>query len=237
VILSSSEALDIRCSTQTNYWTAHGHLKECIVFNLEVLSDDVYVDSVKSVFGDYLNNDDVMSFYVKDSSQFRYMPKGVENHLKNLKVLVVAYTSLMVLRQEDLKNFSELQDLYVDNNLLEVIENDLFESNPKIKHINFSSNRIKVVGVNAFGPVKSLIYLSIQDNFCINGKAENENELQALLAEIRINCSPPEYMREKAEEESNLLDNMSKQEPSSAVSFNIVKIQVVVFMVSLVTFG
>jgi Leucine-rich repeat (LRR) protein len=176
------------------------------------------------LWGDDLNNDDIESFYVKDSSRFDYMPKGIENHFKNLKVLVVAYTSLKVLRQEDLKNFRKLQNLYFDNNLLEVIENDLFDSNPNIKYINFSSNQIKVVGLNAFDPLKSLVYLSIQNNVCINGKAENKDDLQDLLEEIRTECYSPEY-------------DKSKQEPNSAVAFNIVKIQVVASIVSLLVLG
>jgi Leucine-rich repeat (LRR) protein len=186
-LADSISALDVHCQLQRNYWTSHGPLEECIVYDLTVDSPDTNITSLE-FSRRWINHNEIQSFYVYQSPDFEYFPKGVENYFVNVKVLVVAYTGLKVLTQEDLKPLTKLRDLYVDNNQLEVIESDLFEFNTDIEVMNFSNNRIKTVGVNAFAPLKSIEHLNMQNNDCINKKGTNKKEIDDLLYAVSFVC-------------------------------------------------
>jgi Leucine-rich repeat (LRR) protein len=189
VFLNSIAALDLVCDHQINTWTNLGSIDECIVRRVSVPSTDVSIDSATFRWSS-VDKDDIESFYIYKSPECKFIPKGIETQFKNIKVLVVAYTGLTVLRQEDLKPLTKLQNLYVDNNHLEVLDGDLFAFNPNIDYLNFSNNQIKTIIAETFLSLKTIKWIDFSKNICIDRKAETNNEIIGLLIAMKINCAP-----------------------------------------------
>lgn len=184
--IAASNALEINCNYQTNSWTHHGLLRECIVYGV-----------VSTAPGDQISNSapdkGVESFYIYQSPSLYYVPSGIADHFVDIKVLIIAFTGLKEITQDDLRPLKMLQNLYLDNNHLESIEKDLFAYNPLIEHLNLGQNRIKVVAFNVLDPLVNLEEISFEHNDCINFKAVNENELDQLKTLLKLHCSPPSF--------------------------------------------
>jgi Leucine rich repeat len=51
----------------------------------------------------------------------------------------------MSIEKADLESFENLTELLLDYNLLQVLESDLFESNPKLKYFNLDYNKLLIL--------------------------------------------------------------------------------------------
>lgn len=137
------------------------------------------------------NDKDIFkSFHISSSPDCHYVPSGLGDHFKNLKVLVIAYTGLKALTQSDLRPLKKLQNLNFDNNQLEFLEDDLFIYNPIIESINMSGNRIKYIGLDVFAPLKSIDHLNFEKNVCINDSADGKTEIEELKMKMNQKCHP-----------------------------------------------
>lgn len=86
---------------------------------------------------------------------------------------MIAYSSLKIITQGDLKPLTNLENLHIDNNQLEMLDKDLFLSNPAIQIINLSQNKIKLVALDVLEPLAQLKHLSMLENICIDRSSEN----------------------------------------------------------------
>jgi Leucine-rich repeat (LRR) protein len=84
--------------------------------------------------------------------------------------------------------FTELREISVSRNEIEVINSNLFEENPKLLKIDFSRNRIKHVGFNILKPLKGLLFADFYQNDCINEGSHNGVEI--LQRNLRRKCKP-----------------------------------------------
>lgn len=211
-LLTTSRAVNIECERQMNFWTNHGDILECIVYRISVLSSEESIEAVtfkKSGFWDSSeesqedissaenitsvdipNTENITSFYIYLSPNCHYIPKNVAKHFTNIKVLVVARSGLKVVRQQDLEPLKKLENLYLDYNQIQSLDGNLFTFNPNIAYINFSNNQIKTIALDAFTPLKMIKELGFGENICLDKKANNENEVQELLIEMKLKCAP-----------------------------------------------
>lgn len=200
--MAFSDSLDIECSIQNNDWTNHGNIDECIVFNVKVKNPHEPIESVTIEKNDYIDPDEmttvatpeenakdkILSFYIRRSPSCLYVPSGIAENFKNIKILVIAYTGLKVITQADLKPLQKIQNLYIDNNKLTSLDDDLFVFNPTIEYINLSYNQIKSMGPMTFEPLSGLKELGLSRNVCIDEAAKGIENVDALKLKLKTKC-------------------------------------------------
>lgn len=139
-----------------------------------------------------LNGNDYLSFYIYRSPLCYYVPAGIADNFKNIKVLVIAYTGLKVIRQKDLKPLKNLQNLYLDNNQLTFLEKDLFAFNTDIIDINLANNQISFVAPNVFEPLTKLNGFNFSENVCFKRKPNSGETALELKTAVAEHCSKVE---------------------------------------------
>lgn len=179
-------SVEIYCHHQRNAWTSLGPLQECIVENLVITQPNDTVTRLNK--HNYLT---VKSFFIHKSQKCDFMPVGIEKFLERLEVLIIAGTALTTITKENLKPFTFLTQLYMNDNRLQALDGDLFIHNPSITGVNFDSNFIKRIGFFLLEPLNSLKWITFSYNSCLNSKAHNSSQLVMLKEELRKKCPMP----------------------------------------------
>lgn len=135
-----------------------------------------------------LNGNDYLSFYIYRSPLCYYVPAGIAENFKNIKVLVIAHTGLKDIRQQDLKPLKNLRNLYLDNNQLKFLEKDLFAFNTDITHINLANNQISFVAPNVLEPLTKLIEFGFSENVCFKRKQNSDETALQLKTAVAEHC-------------------------------------------------
>lgn len=143
------------------------------------------------------SNNDVGSFYSNEKT-VKYFPQELEKFFKNLRRIFVEKCQMKEIKQADLKPFSELKELFLGNNDIEVLEVGLFDFNPKLKLISFWHSKIFHINQNVFNNLKSLTHLWLIGNKCINGWAYNRSsDMQAFISNVKDKCYNLDFVKVK----------------------------------------
>lgn len=100
------------------------------------------------------------------------------------------FCGLKIVTKEDLRPLRHLRGLYLQNNELEFLGNDLFEFNPDIEEINLCDNKLKNVAIGVFEPLKNLQKVEILRNLCIDASAIRSTEVEILIRNVKEKCPP-----------------------------------------------
>lgn len=178
-IASLSAAVEIKCQHKINYWTKRGRLQECLVELLKVSSPDEVVTKLNK--HDYTT---IKSFFIHQSIDCIYLPKGVEKFLDHLEVLVIAGTGLRQIKSVDLQPFTFLKEIYMNDNQLEILEGDLFKFNPEIMIVNFENNKIIQIGCGLLDPLIRLEEIKFKGNYFYSSNAHTKLEVANVKMEL-----------------------------------------------------
>jgi hypothetical protein len=148
------------------------------------------------------NNDDVLIFstYKKTCN---YLPRGITNYFKNIERIVGSYANLQEISKVDLKPFgNKLTRLYLDNNKIKFLENDLFEFNRKLEVVHLQDNEITHIEDGAFKSIY-VNWMNLHRNPCTsdddNIVEEDDEEFYGrsdfyrLVAKVEASCKDPKY--------------------------------------------
>lgn len=92
------------------------------------------------------------------------------------------------VHQADLKPFSKLKSLSLENNKIQIVENGLFDFNPQLEIIWLNGNKIFHIGENALKVQGSPTWV-FKANDCIDMETdENIEDLQKLLNHVKYYC-------------------------------------------------
>lgn len=142
---------------------------------------------IVAVNGNHSNgksNDDVTNFLFF-SKTMNFFPHGITKFLKNIESLSVFNSSLSKITKDDLKEFGgKLKTFTICFTLIEVIESDLFSFNENIEIIFLGKNKIKFISFDAFGGLKKLNTLLLNDKSC-GSFADQAIDLLKLVKVIR----------------------------------------------------
>jgi Leucine-rich repeat (LRR) protein len=167
-------------------WSNISHASTCQVRNANIQLKTVNLTS--------LANSTSLTRISFISQTVNYLPKGIENFTPDLKALQIYDCQLMSIEKADLKPFPKLIELLLHNNLLEILESDLFESNPQLQYINFNGNKLMLVGENLLAPLKKLNYAYFQDCRCINVYNYDRN---SVMTQLKQSCPSPEKVKKR----------------------------------------
>lgn len=124
-----------------------------------------------------------------DEQKMKFMPENLENFFTNLKGIIIDSSELISITKSDLKPFDKLKIIFIGNNNIEELENDLFEGNKSLEWINFMNNFTKRIGSEILNQLNDIKFVNFQRNSCINFKAFDSDQLKRLKLFIKRDCS------------------------------------------------
>ena len=147
--------------------------------------------SIKSI-GNHLGTNmlEVKAFHIYNSPSCHYIPSGIHDFFSNIEVLTVNFCGLKTVTKEDLRPLQHLKGLYLQNNQLTSLGNELFAENPLIEEINLCDNKLKHISPNVFVPLKYLRKIEVLRNLCIDESAIKSTEVEILIRNFKEKCPP-----------------------------------------------
>jgi hypothetical protein len=187
-ITATVDAMTIRCYFGSNtYSYVTGTFYKCAVENTQDFTASlVSIDSaVGTHTGDH-ENDDVTEFKLGSVSNLVHFPKNIEKVFPDLEAIVIYYTKLQAITQDDLKMFPRLKVAYFTDNQLKVITADTFRFNPKLERIDLDHNLIFHIEPHTFDglPMLTAIHLQGNDDNCHLTRATTKSDTAALVQKV-----------------------------------------------------
>lgn len=125
-------------------------------------------------------------------------PRLLGNFLPNLTVLSLNRCGLKKIERKDLMGLKNLKQLMLAGNKITELPGDLFKGTPKLEAASFYGNRITIIGVTLFNPLKNLCYFNLKMNYYINMCFKvhgNGVILEHLETYIKDFCQPDSYSK------------------------------------------
>lgn len=197
------------------------HFSQAIIFNCQYVDIDSCNQckavnmiitkanqTVTRIFGFNGNFSKVQMLKMHDQL-IRYLPSELDYFFPRLSVLQIWSCGLRSIAQRDISAFTELREISISKNELEILPSNLFEKNPKIIKIDFSRNRLKHVGFNILQPLISLMYADFYQNDCINDG--NFNGLENLVKKLRRKCLVADMLIDDVRSLSERVDTLETE--------------------------
>lgn len=121
------------------------------------------------------------------NQHFKYFPNNFHIHLPNLKAIQIIKSGLKQLTFENMKNFPELNSLWLPLNEIENLLNGVFDRNLKLENLSLYGNKLNMVQARVLMPLKSLNFVSFEKNICIDRAATVKN-LNEMKNEVAAKC-------------------------------------------------
>lgn len=181
MVVFTADALTLQC----DYNIIANNSYECQSKNVNIK----YETAITSITGDHQcgkSRSDVDFLHIIKQPCY-FLPTGIENFFPNLKRLRLQDTGLMLLRQTDLKPLKNLAILDLPGNSLQVLDSNLFASNPNLEYIYLGYNIIKLVGLGILDPLDSTrVRVYFNKNVCIDAAGN----VETLKRELELKCQP-----------------------------------------------
>ncbi|CAG9810096.1 unnamed protein product [Chironomus riparius] len=153
------------------------------------------------------SNKDVLGFYARQNKIEKF-PKELQK-FPNLKSIQMNNCQLQALYQSDLKPFADLILIYMESNLIEVLEEDLFAFNPNLKLIGFGHNQIVHIDPNVFDHLTQLSDFYFYGVPCIGLSIYSSvDKVKEAIGIIKTKCLNSDFMA--------LVDKVGKFEDKAA---------------------
>lgn len=186
-------ALKLECTYREPdlHWEAFSRDYTC-EGTIKLDGDDENVRTVTNTHRDQMRNADVRGLMIVQQRDLEKFPKGLERHFHHLMGIDFEDCGLTRISSEDLRPFKELLQINLSGNRLTELPHDLFQFNPKLKKIDFSSNLILHVGLEIFNNLPHLSMVNMRENSCTadNSYATKKEELKELEWELSVECPP-----------------------------------------------
>jgi hypothetical protein len=161
-----------------------------LISDPSITERDTVVTAANGDHEDSMNHASVTAFLSHSSTNtINYIPRGLNDLFPNLIYIAMQSIHLKEIRQADLQWYTELTNLHLGFNDIEIIEPDLFKYNPQLQTIDLSDNKIKQVDPNVFDHLNQLNNLYMGKNKCVNRNAYGRAEVLALITKIKSQCN------------------------------------------------
>ncbi|XP_070495603.1 biglycan-like [Chironomus tepperi] len=118
-------------------------------------------------------------------------PTELIDFFPNLKFLEINNSKMKGIWSDDLKKFTKLEQLTLDDNEIDYLPRNLFEFTPNLTHISFVRNRITRIGAEIFDNLKQLERADLSCNtridFCYSSLRQDMDKMKAKILE---RCEP-----------------------------------------------
>lgn len=196
----------IPCTFMTREYPLIGNIHECFTSSVEFREPDELVDNVTLTLPNGVTMNDINALWIHDTIS-HFFPKGVEDFFTNLTVIQVSSSGLKAITQDDLKPFTNLKGLWLNENDLISLEPNLFQFNTELRIIRFDSNRIRSIPRSIFDPLVKLTEVHFTGNVCTSLVAKSKMELNLIVWDIIQRCQSSED-GESCQDEYNEIRNL-----------------------------
>lgn len=204
--LSNAALLDVKCDYKSETWEFFTPYICDMQNNIDgILSEALTANKATGTHTNGLNNNDVTCFYASDKN-FQFFPKDLDKIFNNLEGIVIANANIKEVHQSDLKPFPNLIHLGLHVNEIEVIEEDLFKNNPKLKMISLRHNKIKQIYSKVFDNLVFLEKLRLLGNQCIDKDSQlSSSSVIDTIKHVKLQCTIAEQVN--IENQIKILEN------------------------------
>jgi Leucine rich repeat len=122
------------------------------------------------------------------------IPQNILSFYRNINGLGFGMNcQIKKLTGDELKAYSNLEWFALWMNQIEEIPSNLFDNNPKLKLVDFKSNKIARIGLDLFAGLNDLTSIDFRNNICISDRADQSRvAVIALVQKLKELCSQPE---------------------------------------------
>lgn len=184
--LVETNGFNLECTFGNNGWQDVAG-KDCVIKNLVVVKAN---QAVSGVNGKSVVPDPAVKVIKIHLQTVHFMPRGIARCFPNLEILYLAYSQLKSIERNDIIQLGKLKQLHLIANDLEILDGDLFESNPELRVISFFHNKLKFIHASILLPLRKLESADFMVNRCVNTFASNPTAIAALTIELRNQCVP-----------------------------------------------
>jgi Leucine rich repeat len=158
--------ITLECKYDTGSWAHLGNVYICYA-KVGQLNTGHAVTGVSGSHASGKTNDDVKAIRIEHQA-LDFIPRDVNKYFKNIQGLFMLYTKVKFISKFDLQQFPELRFFYINNNLIEFLDDDLFAYTTNLRLVALDSNKITSVGANLFSGLKDLRTLWFLSNPCLS---------------------------------------------------------------------
>ncbi|KAL7011222.1 hypothetical protein ACKWTF_014167 [Chironomus riparius] len=156
----------------------------CIVIGpVKVQSES---DELKAV---NLAKDQPIQGLIAENKEIYYLPKTVDGiSLNAITMLKVINSSLREISSKVMKMLPNLKYLDLSWNDIAILEANLFQNNTKLSSIFLNNNKIFLIYPSTFNALSNLKVLNLENNLCINEKAQSNEKVKNIINLSRDIC-------------------------------------------------
>lgn len=180
-------AIPFQCIYDKTEWVGLGLQYQCKVGNISVESPEVSIDAVNGTHLPGKSNDDVKVIALYLSPNMIFLPKDLEKFFPNIEGIVVAFSGLSEITENDLKPFQYLKVLHLLNNRIKVFDAKNFKFNPDLKHIFIQNDTLQSISANIIDPGTEISEGKSRENIC-NKVYGLDQKSEEVLLQIKEKC-------------------------------------------------
>lgn len=160
------DGLILYCESIIFKWDNHD-LQTCNIRNLTVFN---HSSTVIEVLHDDSNETLVITFdgLLIENQAIKSIPLGLGEFFIELKFLRIWNSQLEFVNKMDFEYFYDLEAIDLVGNKLTFLPSDLFESNPKLRHLDFSHNPLQYVGEHFLDRLKNATTIDFTSCNCVH---------------------------------------------------------------------
>lgn len=208
--------MKLDCEFKTAPWDVNGEKQfnyTCTVDTAEINSRGIKIEVINGEHETGKTDQDV-EFLVIHDANVKFFPHGIKLIFPNLKYLEINSCGLKEISSEDLKGFEELESLYLPNNNLIALPENLLKSMKNLREVNFAGNKIKRVNPKLLKPVVNrLEYADFDGNPGLHlayDKPMTRSLGKLLMQAIRLKNENDEMSRKMKENAQKLKEKIRK---------------------------
>lgn len=164
----------------------------CMVKDFKVIGPNSDKIVINGVHQEDKDNFSVVGVSIRKQLSLNKFPRGFGLVFPNLMYLEIDTSAIAALDREDFVHMAHLQGIWMPNNPIVSLPNDLFANVQGLRFLSFHKNKLKYIGHDLLKPLKNLKLANFEGNTTIdisyNGKQE---ELDNLNREIALKCMAP----------------------------------------------
>jgi len=160
-----------------NGYIVYGSTYYCNVWIVPEITtpEAAQITSAKGIHKDKRTNDDVIGFHARRKT-LKYFPQNLLSVFKNLREIHINNCKLEEIHQSDLKAHPNLTHFCLTDNLIEVVEEGLFEFNPNLIWVGINEAKLVHIDAHAFDHLIGLKSLWLGQVTCVKKNIENSRD-------------------------------------------------------------
>lgn len=185
LVIAKVSGIFIKCEFKIiNFY---GPLYTCNINSIEFADNSTHITGYSGIHLEGYSSEDVGMIYAS-SLNITKLPKGFLKFFPNFISFYIIYSEIDVFNGDELVEYPNLEYWEFKASNLERIPGNFFSSTPKIKFIDFSTNKIKHVGESLLNNLNILQQFYFFNNVCASLQASNPSQFPALIEALRVQC-------------------------------------------------